>query len=198
MSPRSSASISTASSGVAIPRFPPPPAPSRCSRAAGLRSGSCPTTRAWWSPTWWRSSPTLGVAADPAEVLTSAVAAGALLGSSLPTGAGVLPAPGPASSRRSPMSGLRSSATPAAAVVVGFHRDFDYDELDRASCAIRAGARFVATNLDADVPDAGRDDPGDRRARGRGRDRARPAGSRGQARAAHGRARPPAPRAPPA
>jgi len=41
---------------------------------------------------------------------------------------------------------------PADAVVVGFHRDFDFDELDRASRAIRAGATFVATNLDATYP----------------------------------------------
>ena len=41
---------------------------------------------------------------------------------------------------------------PAEAVVVGFHRDFDYDALDRASRAVREGARFVATNLDATYP----------------------------------------------
>ena len=41
---------------------------------------------------------------------------------------------------------------PAEAVVVGFHREFDYAALDRASHAVRAGARFVATNLDATYP----------------------------------------------
>jgi len=49
--------------------------------------------------------------------------------------------------------GLRTvDRPPAAAVAVGFHREFDFDELDRASQAIRAGARFVATNLDATYP----------------------------------------------
>jgi 4-nitrophenyl phosphatase len=43
-------------------------------------------------------------------------------------------------------------AGPAEAVVVGWHRTFDFDRLDRASSAIRAGARFVATNLDATYP----------------------------------------------
>jgi 4-nitrophenyl phosphatase len=37
-------------------------------------------------------------------------------------------------------------------VVVGWHRHFDFDRLDRASRAIRAGARFVATNTDATYP----------------------------------------------
>jgi 4-nitrophenyl phosphatase len=41
---------------------------------------------------------------------------------------------------------------PADVVVVGFHREFDYDELDRASRGVREGARFVATNLDATYP----------------------------------------------
>jgi 4-nitrophenyl phosphatase len=42
--------------------------------------------------------------------------------------------------------------TPADAVVVGFHRSFDFDELDRASRAVRDGARFISTNLDATYP----------------------------------------------
>ena len=41
---------------------------------------------------------------------------------------------------------------PAEAVVVGWHRTFNFDRLDRASAAIRAGARFVATNIDATYP----------------------------------------------
>src|SRR5439155_5373719 len=49
---------------------------------------------------------------------------------------------------------------PAAAVVVGLHRDFDFDDLDRASAAVRDGARFVATNLDATYPVPGGMIPG--------------------------------------
>ncbi len=36
--------------------------------------------------------------------------------------------------------------------MVGFHRDFDYERLRVAAGAIRAGARFVATNDDATYP----------------------------------------------
>ncbi|PIE31635.1 MAG: HAD family hydrolase [Ilumatobacter coccineus] len=38
------------------------------------------------------------------------------------------------------------------AVVVGLRRDFDYSMMDRAASAIRAGARYVATNSDATYP----------------------------------------------
>jgi 4-nitrophenyl phosphatase len=41
---------------------------------------------------------------------------------------------------------------PCEAVVVGWHRTFDFDRLDRASAAVRRGARFVATNLDPTYP----------------------------------------------
>ncbi|MBI2710182.1 MAG: HAD-IIA family hydrolase [Actinobacteria bacterium] len=38
------------------------------------------------------------------------------------------------------------------AVVVGLHRDFDYARLERASAAVRAGARLLASNDDATYP----------------------------------------------
>lgn len=41
---------------------------------------------------------------------------------------------------------------PADAVVVGFHRTFDYDELRRAAATIRAGARLIGTNDDSTYP----------------------------------------------
>lgn len=49
------------------------------------------------------------------------------------------------------------SATPvregdADAVVVGFHRDFDYERMRIASDAVRRGARLIATNDDATYP----------------------------------------------
>lgn len=41
---------------------------------------------------------------------------------------------------------------PADAVVVGFHRTFDYDELLRAAGTVRAGARLIGTNDDSTYP----------------------------------------------
>lgn len=40
----------------------------------------------------------------------------------------------------------------ADAVVVGYHRDFDYERMTVASVAVRRGARLVATNDDATFP----------------------------------------------
>ncbi|HEV2310427.1 MAG TPA: HAD-IIA family hydrolase [Acidimicrobiia bacterium] len=94
----------------------------------------------------------LGVPADPSEVLTSALSAAAMLAADLP-GSDVLACAGPGVTEALEAVGLHPvSAPPAAAVVVGFHRTFDFDELDRASQAVRDGARFVATNLDATYP----------------------------------------------
>lgn len=41
---------------------------------------------------------------------------------------------------------------PADVVVVGLHHDFDYGRMRAANAAIRAGARFVATNDDPSFP----------------------------------------------
>jgi 4-nitrophenyl phosphatase len=43
---------------------------------------------------------------------------------------------------------------PVGAVVVGFHRDFDYERLRVAAGAVRAGARLLASNDDATYPTA--------------------------------------------
>jgi glycerol 3-phosphatase-2 len=95
----------------------------------------------------------VGVATDPTDVLTSALAAAALLAPELPTGSKVLVCGGPGVDEALGSVGLDPvTQPPATAVVVGFHRGFDFDELDRASQAIRDGARFVATNLDATYP----------------------------------------------
>jgi HAD superfamily hydrolase (TIGR01450 family) len=98
----------------------------------------------------------MGVPARTEEVLTSALAAAWLLGRDLTPGARVLVCAGPGVVEALEAVGLIPvDRGPAEAVVVGFHRDFDFDGLDRASAAVRDGARFVATNLDATYPVAG-------------------------------------------
>ena len=41
---------------------------------------------------------------------------------------------------------------PFDAVMVGFHRNFDYETMRRSSAAVRGGARLIATNDDATYP----------------------------------------------
>lgn len=108
----------------------------------------------------------IGVPASPEDVLSSAQAAGALLAGNLPTGARVLCCAGPGVVEALTAAGYTTVDGGIAydgrvdAVVVGFHREFDFDRLDRASDAIRRGARFVATNLDATYPGTVRVLPG--------------------------------------
>jgi 4-nitrophenyl phosphatase len=95
----------------------------------------------------------MGVPAATGDVVTSAMAAAWLLAQSLTAGAHVLACAGPGVREALRDHGLVAvDKGPAEAVVVGFHREFDYDGLDRASAAVRAGARFVATNMDATYP----------------------------------------------
>jgi glycerol-1-phosphatase len=102
-----------------------------------------------------------GVPASTADVITSAVSAATLLASGLEPGSPVLACAGPGVVEALETAGLRPvTRPPATAVVVGLHRGFDFDELDRASAAVRDGARFVATNLDATYPVPGGMIPG--------------------------------------
>jgi 4-nitrophenyl phosphatase len=100
----------------------------------------------------------IGVDADPSEVLTSALAAAELLAADLPPGSKILACSGPGVVEALEARGFevvdagKPDPGPVAAVVVGWHRTFDFDRLDRASGAVRAGARFVATNTDATYP----------------------------------------------
>ncbi len=97
-----------------------------------------------------------GVDARAEDVLTSALAAAALLEATVPAGARILVCAGPGVVEALEAVGLTPVTDgPCDAVVVGFHREFDFDRLDRAAAAIRGGARFVATNLDATYPVAG-------------------------------------------
>ena len=98
-----------------------------------------------------------GIEADAAEVVTAAQAAADRLAADLPDGAGVLVVGGPALHEAVTGAGLRvvRSGDPApAAVVQGWGPDVGWRELAEATVAIRAGARWVATNRDRTLPTA--------------------------------------------
>ncbi len=52
---------------------------------------------------------------------------------------------------------LVATGRDATAVAVGFDLDLSYDRLREATSALRAGARFIASNLDTTFPAAGND-----------------------------------------
>jgi HAD superfamily hydrolase (TIGR01450 family) len=83
------------------------------------------------------------------DVLTSALAAALLV----EPGERVMVAGGPgileALERR---GAIVVDDGPCDAVMVGFHRDFDYEGMRRASTAVRNGARLIGTNDDATYP----------------------------------------------
>jgi len=103
----------------------------------------------------------MGVDAAPHEVLTSSMVAAELLQRDLPAGARVL-----ACAAVGVVDALTDAGftvvdrPPAAAVVVGLDRAFDFQRLDQAARAVRAGARFLATNLDPTFPAADGIEPG--------------------------------------
>ncbi len=98
----------------------------------------------------------MGVDAVDDDVVTSAQAAAALLRETLEPGSRVLACAGIGVIEALAASGYEVvDRGPADAVVVGFHPTFDFDELDRASAAVRGGARFVATNVDPTYPGPG-------------------------------------------
>ena len=103
-----------------------------------------------------------GVTAAAADVCTSAQAAAALVATRVPAGATVLACAGAGVIEALEASGLRvtTDSTAVDAVVVGFHRDFGFDGLTRAADAARAGALYVATNLDPTYPVVGGVVPG--------------------------------------
>ncbi len=98
----------------------------------------------------------LSIPTLPADVLSSAMAAARWCGSALAPGARVLACAGPGVLEALGGAGFAVVAEgPAAAVVVGWHREFDYERLRRAADAVRQGAPLVATNTDPTYPGPG-------------------------------------------
>lgn len=97
----------------------------------------------------------LGIPTDAREVMTSSQAAAAILAVEMPEGSLVLPVGGAGLRAALLEQGFRlaeSAAEGPAAVVQGFAPDVGWRDLSEAAYAIRAGARYVATNLDATLP----------------------------------------------
>jgi glycerol 3-phosphatase-2 len=105
----------------------------------------------------------LGVPATAAEVVTSAHAAARLIADRLPPGAPVLVVGGIGLRIALRERGLRPVSTAAerpAAVVQGYGPGIDYPMLAEAGLAVRAGAWYVAANVDATLPTARGIQPG--------------------------------------
>lgn len=91
----------------------------------------------------------MGMETAPEDLVTSAQAAASIV----EPGTTALACAGPGVEEALQGRGieLRREA-PVDTVVVGWHRDFDFDGLSRACSAVWAGARLVATNGDATYP----------------------------------------------
>jgi len=105
----------------------------------------------------------LGVPADAADVVTSSQAGAHVIAQRLAPGAAVLAVGGPGVDAALVEFGLRAvrslDAEPRA-VMQGFGRDVGWRDLAAASLAVRSGAFWVATNLDATLPVPGGTAPG--------------------------------------
>jgi glycerol 3-phosphatase-2 len=97
----------------------------------------------------------VGVPADPLDVITSAHAAAAMLAAALPAGGRVLVVGGEGLRRAVGEAGfelVESADDAPLAVVQGYVRTTTYADLAEASLAVRAGAIWIAANLDSTLP----------------------------------------------
>jgi len=98
---------------------------------------------------------TLGLPATADEVVTASQAAAAVVADRLGAGARVLAVGGPGVAEALSEVGLvpvTSADDEPAAVVQGYGPDVGWRQLTEAALAVRAGALWVATNLDATLP----------------------------------------------
>jgi len=105
----------------------------------------------------------MGIAATGTDVVTSAQAAARLVAAKFPAGAPVLVVGAMSLRLALRERGLRPVSTAAerpVAVVQGYGPDVDYSQLAEAGLAVRAGAWFVASNVDVTLPTARGMQPG--------------------------------------
>ncbi|PWD49989.1 HAD family hydrolase [Serinibacter arcticus] len=97
----------------------------------------------------------LGIPTDPAHVMTSSLAAAAMLAVDLPRGSTVLCVGGPGLAQAMEAQGFRvvtSADERPDAVAQGYGPEVGWAQLTEAAYAVGQGARYVATNLDATLP----------------------------------------------
>jgi HAD superfamily hydrolase (TIGR01450 family) len=97
----------------------------------------------------------LGISAEPAEICTSAQAAATMLADRLAPGAAVLVVGAEALADEVSVRGLRpvtSASDEVVAVVQGLSKTLGWSELSEACVAVRAGALWVACNVDPTLP----------------------------------------------
>ncbi|ATG52297.1 haloacid dehalogenase [Brachybacterium vulturis] len=97
----------------------------------------------------------VGIAAQPEEFITSPQVAARLLAARLDAGAKVLVVGGPslaAQMREVGLSPVDTDSEDVAAVVQGWSPDLDWRRLAEGAYAIRHGAYWMATNVDATLP----------------------------------------------
>lgn len=91
----------------------------------------------------------MGIDVPPDDIVTSAQAAASLLD----PGKSAVVCAGPGVTEALEQHGVEARVEgPADAVVVGWHRDFDFSRLTVACRAVWGGASFLATNNDATYP----------------------------------------------
>ena len=124
-------------------------------RAAGMRLEFVTNNASRRAPEVAALLNEVGVPAEPAEIVTSAQAAAALLAERVPPGAAVLVVGAPALADEIRDVGLvpvDSADAHPVAVVQGFGPTVGWPQLAEGAVAVRGGARWIATNGDLTVP----------------------------------------------
>jgi len=99
----------------------------------------------------------IGVPAAAGDVVTSAQAVGRMLVELVPSGSDVLVVGGPGLWAEVSAAGMHpveffNEASPPHAVVQGYTADMGYPRLAEAALAVRAGAVWIASNVDSTMP----------------------------------------------
>lgn len=140
--------------GAAVPGAPEAVA---AARAAGMRVAFVTNNASRTPATVADHLTSLGIAANPVDVVTSAQAAAALVADAVAPGAAVLVVGGEGLDVALAERGLRPvrrAADQPQAVVQGFAPDVGWRLLAEGAYAVRAGLPWIASNLDVTVPTA--------------------------------------------